>query len=72
MLKFASKPFSESNQKVETENKSCAENGNWQSLRAQVDVRNQHITAVCRNGWYRFSVAGKSKAGNLFIFTPNR
>lgn len=32
----------------------------------------QQMTAVWRNGSFRFSVAGKSKAGNLSIFTQIR
>ena len=52
---FALKFFSESKQKLETETKSYAQNGNWQSLLAQVNVCNQHITAVKRNGAFGFS-----------------
>ena len=48
--KFALKFFSENKLEIATENQSCAENGNWQSLCAQVDVCNQPITAVTRNG----------------------
>ena len=45
---------------------------NWQSLCAQVSRKTEVVTTVNRNGSFRFSVAGKSKAGNLHIFTPKR
>ncbi|WP_293893596.1 hypothetical protein [Flavobacterium sp.] len=33
-------------------------------------IRSQLITAVWRNGWFRFSLDGKSKAGKLsYIYT---
>ena len=45
---------------------------NWQSLCAQVSRKTEVVTTVNSNGSFRFSVAGKSKAGNLHIFTPKR
>ena len=64
---FALKSFSENNQKIESE----VWNPKWKmvTLRAQVGVKKQPVTAVKRHGSFRFSLAGKSKAGNLHIFT---
>ena len=50
---FALKSFSESNQKMESE----VGNPKWKmvTLRPQVGVKKQPVTAVNRNGWFIFS-----------------
>jgi hypothetical protein len=41
-------------------------------MRAQVGVSLQPLTAVSRNGWFYFSLAGNYSTGNLHIFTTKR
>ena len=39
------------------------------TVKYETAKKTEPVTAVWRYGWFRFSVAGKSKAGNLHIFT---
>ena len=41
------------------------------TVKYETAKKTEPVTAVWRYGWFRFSVAGKSKAGNLHIFTTN-
>ena len=44
--------------------------GKWRKKLAKWRKKTERITAVNRNGWFRFSVAGKSTAGKLsYLYT---